>query len=333
MVMVRNSFLGEVKVEKMTIFDSHLVLLIIPFLVLLLVIKLKPFSWSKTKRLVWIRCSVLVLISAIITTFVESTNFDDFDQFFRGFNLFSNVDMLAIIALAVSLATKKFKLSRALVPVVIVFGAMNLINNPNAMLSWVQIITDLSGMSIALCLLPVMRKSINLGTQVVVLLVTAVVVGYVFVLNDFSWTSFTTFNISNIQENPFYHWMPDKHVVILMYLLALLFSEMFVWLIIKFVFHHFVYKNQTNFWRYLGNERITTTNQVSKELSNLNDFSLLNNSIFITEELIDKETDTDSKDIQIELVEDVKAVNEITDVIPLQIVYINNVRGIRAPSF
>lgn len=130
--------------------------------------------------------SAVVLSILVIASFIHSTSFDDFDQFFRGFNIFSNVDILALLALSVTLFMKRLELSRALVPVVVTFTMMNLINNPNAVLSYVQVITDLIGMSVALCLLPVMRKTISFASHLVVLLIATSVIGYVFTLNNFS---------------------------------------------------------------------------------------------------------------------------------------------------
>lgn len=329
--MNRSSFFGNIYINQATIFDGHLVLLLLPVLALATIIGLKPKLWSASAKKLFIRISSTVLLGLSALSFIEYWNFAAFDQAMQSLAFINNLDIIVTLLLSVSLLTKRFGIARALVPCVIVFGATRLINNPGASISIMQIIVDVAGVSIALAILPIFRKAISIRANITVSVIALVVIGYVFVINKFLNSSYATFNLNDINANPVYRWMPGDVFVIVAFLSAFLGAQTFIWLVIRTTFRVSSKINGENLVQSLLIEWHETRKVVNQNVNKFQSFVEIKNDMF---EFEDAQNQNSEDDVNLETLVEVDKQTWSTpdDVLPLQLLIVKTAHGIRAPS-
>lgn len=331
--MNRSAFLGNILVNSGTIFDGHLIFLLIPIVVLLIVANSNVNKWTKTLKQRFFKISSILLFAFSSLSFIEFLNFNQFDKAMESFMFFNNLDIVAVFLLSIALFTNRFSMARALVPCIIVLGATRLINNPGASISTVEAITDIAGMSVALAILPIFRKAISVRENLVVTLITFALIAQVFVLNKFLSTSYTTFNLSEIKENPIYKWMPGDAFVMISFLLVFLLAQTFVWFVIRLTFRVSSKLNSETFVESITHEWNDTKRFANIQLTKLQQLSTVKKDILEIEEICDSISDQDQESEKESNVALQKETWEpVADVLPLQLEIVKTSHGIRAPS-
>lgn len=126
------------------------------------------------------------------------------DQAFSGLGGFDNLNSIISMAFAISLLSKRFELSRTLIPGVIVLGLMKLINNPGVFIGYIDIAISVSSISVAVIVLVVFKKPISMQSHAIMVLLTAIVLGYSFATNKIIAPDYSVMTLKSIINNPVY---------------------------------------------------------------------------------------------------------------------------------
>lgn len=328
-----NNLLGQIHISNSTIFDSHLLWLIIPVLFTAFLLFAKPSKWgSKTKNIA-VKFSAFLLITSVALAVVLRYPAQSFNETVSSLSIFNNLDIIVALLFGVTLISKRFWLTRILIPGAIVISLMRLINNPGGDIAYAELIVDLTLICSAIMLVPVFNRSITVSGHLTLVTSTLITLAYVFVYNKFHSTNFSTLSLAEIASNPFYNWLHNDILIIVSFLSVIVFFETVIWLAIRTWFSVSARKNKLqSTMASVKYEWIIAKKAINSHLSRFeiaNEFYL---ELSVADEAFEQEEQTNT---EIKMLDNLAALNEKpkdTFIMPPQLIGVKTSKGIRAPS-
>lgn len=330
--MKLNDLMGQIHINESTIFDPHLLWLLVPVFIAVALFLTKPSQWNKKSKDLAVRTSSFVLLASVAFAIVGKFQYQSFNETMSSLDIFTNIDVVVGLLFGITLLTKRFWLTRVLIPGAIVISLMRIINNPGGFIDYTELIVDLVLVSVSMVLIPVFNRTITVTAHALLVLATLVTLTYVFVYNKLSSTNFSTLSLPEIASNPFYNWMDNYVLVIFAFLSVIVFFETIIWLAIRTWFSVSTRKDKhESAFASVKYEWMLIKNAVNSHMNRYEIANQIYMDAVLSEELDSQETQNKDVDMLENLEEQIEGPKD-TFILPTQLVEVKTSKGIRAPS-
>lgn len=328
-----NNLLGQIHISNSTIFDSHLLWLIIPVIFTVFLFFAKPSKWDLRAKNITVKSSAALLIISVTLAVVLRYPSQSFNETVSSLSIFNNLDIIVALLFGITLISKRFWLTRILIPGAIVISLTRLINNPGADIAYAELIVDLVLICSAIILVPVFNRSITVSAHITLVVSTLAVLAYVFVYNKFHSTNFSTLSLAEIASNPFYNWLHNDILIIVSFLSVVVFFETIIWLAIRTWFSVSVRNNKLqSTMASVQYEWIVAKKTINTHISRFEIANELYLELSVADESFEQEDQANEEIKILDNLASVEQVPENTFIMPPQLIEVKTSKGIRAPS-
>lgn len=296
---------------------------------------LKVHKYSVATKVKIINSSALILlIAAVSVVFGHIDGQKTFDANFTTFGALNNIDILLSFLVAITLLIKRYNIATVLIPCLILFSLMRLINNPNGTLSTIEVFVNVFSICFSIILIQIFSKLISLKQFAYSILLTFSFGTYVFTLNDFVAGSYSTMSIAELKRNVFYSWISGDTFVIINFFFVMLLAQTGIWLLSRVWTRSFLNEKETVFWTQISLEFWTEINKLKNHKNSLEVYFYENNKFEVKNTVNSFEVAIDEEEARIEiekLLIQVSGPREIY-LLPLPLIMVKASKNIRAPS-